>query len=65
MRMWWRFKTYTWPTKLAVWAAHRLPRWLVYWASIRLGSHATTGVWGHEDPTRTPILTALERWRRR
>lgn len=41
----------------------RLPRWLVYWAAVRVGAHATTGEHGDTDPTEMPFMTALKRWR--
>lgn len=49
-------------TKFQLWIAHRLPRWLVYWCSIRLGAAATTG---KHSRTNTPSLLfadALKRW---
>jgi hypothetical protein len=47
------------------WLAWRLPRSLVYWASIRLMVHATAGA--HADQVVPDLLamTALERWRGR
>ena len=41
-----------------------LPRWIVYWSTIRLGAHATTGEYGDTNPTEMPFMTALERWDR-
>ncbi len=40
-----------------VWLAWKLPKGLVYWASIRLMAHATQGVYGS---TIVPELTAME-----
>lgn len=48
--------------KLQMWIANHLPRWLVYWAAIRLMAHATTGKY---DTTIVPELNAidaLKRW---
>lgn len=48
--------------KAAQWLAWRLPRWLVYWAAIRLGAQATTGPHGGTDPGELPFMEALKRW---
>lgn len=50
--------------RLAMAVAWKMPRWLVYWCSIRLMAHATTGE--HENQI-VPELTgmdALKRWER-
>ena len=41
--------------------AWRLPRRLVYWATIRTWSAATTGEWSDESPEMT-VVEALDRW---
>lgn len=46
----------------AMWIAWHLPRWLVYWAAIRLMAHATTGQYGSTDPSSLSVMTALKRW---
>lgn len=48
--------------KAQLWIAWKLPRWLVYWATIRLAAHATMG---RHSGTVVPDLTvmdALQRW---
>lgn len=47
---------------IAMWIAWHLPRWLVYWCSIRLMAHATQGPWGNETPSSVDIMKALKRW---
>lgn len=42
--------------------AWRLPRWLAYWAAIRVMANATTGQYGDTDPTTLDVMTALKRW---
>ncbi len=46
-----------------LWLAHRLPRTLVYWATIRLLTEATSGEWEDQVVPELQALTALERWR--
>lgn len=46
--------------KLAI--AWRLPRWLVYWATIRLGAEATTGRYGDTVVPELRFMEALKRW---
>jgi hypothetical protein len=48
--------------KLWIWLAWKLPKPLVYWATIRLGAHATQDQWGNESPTDLLMMTALKRW---
>lgn len=42
--------------------ARLLPRWLVYWAAIRLGVNATTGEWSHQNVPELYFTDALQRW---
>lgn len=42
--------------------AWRLPRWLVYWAVIRVWAHGTTGQYGDTEPDRLGWNEALKRW---
>jgi len=44
------------------WLAWKLPRTLVYWCSIRLVSHATTGPWSNEEAPRLLAMDAVNRW---
>lgn len=65
--MWWRFYSVKYELdkirmKLAMFVAWHIPRWLVYWCSIRLMAHATTGQWGHVITPETTIMDALKRW---
>jgi hypothetical protein len=39
-----------------------LPKWLVYWAGIRMAAHATQGEWGHEYPDDVSVMDMLKRW---
>ena len=51
-------------TKLVMWFVWLLPRWLVYWCSVRLMSEASTGQWGHQVVPELTALDALKRWDR-
>jgi hypothetical protein len=51
-------------TKLVMWFVWLLPRWLVYWCSVRLMSEASTGKWGHQVVPELTALDALKRWDR-
>ena len=42
-----------------------LPRWLIYWAAIRLISHATTGMYGAQSVPDLKAMNALDRWSKR
>jgi len=46
---------------LKLWCANLLPRWLVYWAGIRIVSEATTGEY---EGQALPVLTAMEALKR-
>lgn len=48
--------------KLMMWIAYKMPKWLVYYCAIRLGSHATTGKYGHTIVPDMPFMVALKRW---
>ncbi len=49
--------------KLVMWFVWKLPRRLVYWATIRLWAHATTCPEGcNETPDETNFFDALRRW---
>lgn len=48
--------------KLQMQIAWMLPRWLVYWASMRLFSEATMGKYGNTDPSDVRVITCLKRW---
>jgi len=45
------------------WLAWRLPRILVYWASVRVMANATMGKFSSQDVTKLNAMVALERWR--
>lgn len=48
--------------KFWTWLAWKMPRRLVYWCSIRLGAHATTGEFGNTVVPELTFVDALERW---
>ncbi|UUZ75507.1 hypothetical protein LP414_27715 [Polaromonas sp. P1(28)-13] len=48
--------------KFWFWLADRLPRKLVYFASIRLMAHATTGRWGADVVPCVTGVDMLKRW---
>lgn len=49
--------------KLKMKIAWAMPRWLVYWCSIRLIAHATQGEYSSQIVPDLGAMTALERWR--
>ena len=48
--------------KMALWIAHRMPRWLVKWCAVRLGAHATCGKYGNTIVSELTFMDALKRW---
>lgn len=58
VRLW--FGDHVWRWQLAI--ANHLPRWIVYWATIRLGAHATTGQYSSQVVPELYFMDALERW---
>ena len=48
--------------KLQIKVAWILPRWLVYWSSIRLIAHATQGQYSHQIVPELGAMEALKRW---
>ena len=42
--------------------AFLIPRWLVYWASVRLIAHATTGKYSSTIVPEITAMDALKRW---
>ncbi len=51
-------------TKLAMAIVWWLPKWVVYWCSVRLMAHATTGKWSKQVVPELTALDALKRWER-
>ena len=49
--------------KFYSWLAYRLPKRLVYFASIRLMSHATVGQYGNTIVPELTAMDALDRWK--
>lgn len=54
---WRRFKEWFWSG-----LAWKLPRPLAYWATIRVGAHATTGKYSGEDVPSVSFIDCLQRW---
>lgn len=48
--------------RLQLWIVYCLPRWLIYWAGIRLIAHATQGKYGNQVVPRLTAMDALKRW---
>ena len=48
--------------RFAIWLAWRLPKPLVYWAAVRLMSHATVGLHSNQVVSDLSALAALQRW---
>ena len=57
---WHKGEKWTW--RVWAWIAWRLPRKLVYWAAIRLLSHATVGKYGDQIVPELLAMDALGRW---
>lgn len=52
----------TFKEKVQMWVAWHLPRWLVYFAVVRIAANATQGEWsGVESPAIT-VSDAMQRW---
>lgn len=45
-----------------MWIAFRLPKPIVYWASIRLVAHASQGEYGTEEVPALRAMDAIRRW---
>jgi len=50
--------------KICTWLAWKLPRRVVYWASVRLGSSATVQPWENQVVPELTVAEALNRWER-
>lgn len=62
---WWIFKddlTRRFPEKVIMWIVWRLPKWLIYYAAIRLFAHATTGKYGDTVVPDLTMALACQRW---
>ena len=46
--------------KLAI--VWRLPKWVVYWCTIRSGAYATTGKHDNQNVGELTLLDTLKRW---
>ena len=44
------------------WIAFKLPKGLVYWASLRLLAHATSGKYSNEGVPSVSAIDAIDRW---
>jgi hypothetical protein len=50
--------------KISLWIAQHLPRRLVYWCAVRVGSHGASNPPSTVVPEMT-MMDALQRWERR
>ena len=48
--------------KIWMWIAWHLPRTLVMWCAVRVGSHATTGQYSSQVVPDLSFMDALKRW---
>lgn len=48
--------------RMWMWLAWHLPRRLVYFATMRLGAHATTGEHSKQIVPELTFMDAVERW---
>lgn len=56
------YEIYKLKQKAMMKTAWLLPRWLVYFATIRLISHATVGKYENTVPDKLGAMEALKRW---
>lgn len=48
--------------KIIIWISWHLPKSIAYWATIRVGVHATTGEYSNQIVPELPFVDALKRW---
>ena len=49
--------------KLTIWFVWKvLPRYVVYWAMMRVAAHATTGQWGNQEVPSLKWIEMADRW---
>ena len=48
--------------KIKMFVAWRMPEWLVYWCTLRLGAHATTGEYENQIVPDLRFMDAINRW---
>lgn len=48
--------------KFRIWVAWKLPKNIAYWATIRVGAHATTGKYEDQVVPELGFFDALDRW---
>ena len=56
------YQRHKYTERLQLWIVYRLPRWLIYWAAIRLIAHATQGKYSKQVVPRLTAMDALKRW---
>lgn len=62
---WWVFKddlTRLFPERVTRAIVWNLPKWIIYWAAIRLFAHATTGEYGNTVASELTLMDAIGRW---
>jgi hypothetical protein len=57
-----QWKLSAWRDKLLMAIVWRLPRRIVMWAAIRVGSHATTGQFSDQVVPELLFIDAIKRW---
>ncbi len=65
MKYYFKYEVEKMREKIVLWFVWHLPKSLVYWCAIRVGTFATTGEYGHLETTELNFLDALGRWRER
>jgi len=58
----WHYNLAKYRERVQFWIAWHMPRWLVYFCSIRLMSNATVGKYGDTIVPELMAMDALERW---
>lgn len=56
------YKRRKYTERAQLWLVYRLPRWLIYWAAIRLIAHATMGKYDKQVVPKLTAMDALKRW---
>jgi hypothetical protein len=49
--------------QIQMWIAWAMPKWLVYWCTMRLIAHATTGPYSDQNVPELTAMEAIKRWK--
>lgn len=57
-----KYRLLKFENKLIEWIVWKLPKKIIYWSSIRLIAHATTGKYSNQVVPELTAMDALGRW---